>query len=228
MKHNLKKAKIGLGFVVLTLAVFTVFSGCLGASEDGNPPTDGAVRRADDPSATTPTSAGPTVDDDTLKGSEDAPVTIIEFSDYECPFCARFFDATLAQIDEVYIKTGKVKMVFRDFPLSFHKKAQKAAEAAECAGEQDKYWEMHDILFGTGELDVPSLKQHAATIGLDTETFNTCLASNAMAGEVNKDFKDGRAAGVRGTPAFYINGRELVGAQPFGAFKEIIEEELAK
>lgn len=167
------------------------------------------------------------IDDDAIKGDKDAPVTIVEFSDYECPFCARFYSQTLGQIENEYIKTGKVKLVYRDFPLGFHSNAQKAAEAAECAGEQDKYYDMHDLLFEKGvKSGVDSFKQFAADIGLDTKEFNDCLDSGKMASEVQKDMRDGSAAGISGTPGFIINGKLVSGAQPFSAFKQIIDAEL--
>lgn len=168
------------------------------------------------------------LDDDAVKGDPDAPVTIIEFSDYECPFCARFYSQTLGQIDEQYIKTGKVKLVYRDFPLSFHQQAQKAAEAAECAGEEGKYYEMHDKLFVDGvQGGVTSFKQYAKDLGLDTPKFDKCLDSGAMAAEVQKDEQDGIAAGIQGTPGFFVNGVPISGAQPFSVFKQIIDQQLA-
>ena len=168
------------------------------------------------------------IDDDSVKGSDDAPITMIEFSDYECPFCERFYLQTLPNIQKDYIDTGKVKYVFRDYPLSFHLNATKAAEAAECAGEQKKYWEYHDTLFQhQNALDNKSLKQYALNLGLDTAAFNQCLDSGAMAGEVQKDFQEGSRLGIRGTPSFFINGTRVVGAQPYDAIKQIIERELA-
>jgi protein-disulfide isomerase len=167
------------------------------------------------------------IDDDHIFGDENAPVTIIEFSDYECPFCGRFYQQTLPQIKSNYIETGKVRLVYRDFPLSFHPNAQKAAEAAECAGEQGKYFEMHDRLFEKGVSGgVDSFKQYAAELGLNADTFNVCLDSGQMASEVQKDFADGQAAGVTGTPGFFINGKLVEGAQPFEVFAQIIEKEL--
>ena len=167
------------------------------------------------------------LDDDTVKGDEDAPVTIVEWSDFECPFCERFYQQTLPSIEEEYIKTGKVKLVYRDFPLSFHANAQKAAEAAECAGEQGKYWEMHNLLFGQGvQGGVAGFKQYAKTLGLNGAKFDTCLDSGAMAAEVQKDMSDGAAAGIQGTPGFLINGKLVSGAQPFSVFKQVIDAEL--
>ncbi len=169
------------------------------------------------------------MDDDSVKGDKNAPVTIVEWSDYECPYCVTFYKQTFGQIDKEYIETGKVKFVYRDFPLNFHKNAQKAAEAAECAGEQDKYYEMHDKLFEGGvSRGVSSFKQYAKDIGLDTSDFNECLDSGKMASEVRKDMSDGQKAGVRGTPAFIINGQLVSGAQPFENFRKIIDAELAK
>jgi protein-disulfide isomerase len=167
-------------------------------------------------------------DDDAVLGDENAPITIIEFSDYECPFCARFYLNTLPRLKSEYIDTGKVKLIYRDFPLSsIHPNAQKAAEAAECAEEQGKYYEMHDKIFENQQaITTTDLKKYANEIGLDTNTFNVCLDSGEMAGEVQKDFQDGQLAGVRGTPTFFINGKPLVGAQPFEAFQQIIEGEL--
>lgn len=181
------------------------------------------------PEAQAPSVISVSADDDSVLGSEDAPVTIIEFSDYECPFCARAFNNTLPEIKEKYVDTGKVKLVYRDFPLSIHRSAQKAAEASECAGEQGKFWEMHDKLFeNQSALDVASLKQYAKDIALDSTEFDACLDSGEMASEVQKDFSDGQKYGVTGTPAFFINGIKVSGAQPFSVFEQIIESELAK
>jgi len=167
-------------------------------------------------------------DDDAVLGDPNAPITIIEFSDYECPYCKKFYLEAYPQLKKEYIETGKVKLIFRDFPLGFHQNAQKAAEAAECAGEQNKYYEMHDKLFENQKaLSVSNLKDYAKQIGLDTTLFNSCLDSGQMEDEVKNDFNDGQSYGVSGTPAFYINGKQLVGAQPFEAFKNIIEQELS-
>ncbi len=170
------------------------------------------------------------LDDDPIKGSNNAPVTIVEFSDFQCPFCARFYFQTLPLIEEKYIKTGKVRFVYRDFPLStIHPHAQKAAEAAECADEQGKFWEYHNKLFeNQNALDVSSLKQYAKDLGLDMVKFNNCLDSGIMASEVQKDFSDGTSYGVSGTPTFFINGIQIVGAQPYSTFEQVIESELKK
>lgn len=166
-------------------------------------------------------------DDDAFQGDPSAPVTIIEFSDFECPFCASFYRNTLSQIEEKYIKTGKVKLVYRDYPLPFHSSAQKAAEAAECAREQEKFWEMHDAIFeNQGAITLSDLKQYAVSLGLVGAPFNQCLDSGKYADEVKEDISDGAIAGVTGTPTFFINGEKLVGAQPFEIFAEVIERKL--
>ena len=184
------------------------------------PPSDGAA-----PSAPVDVSA----DDDPVKGEATAPVTIIEFSDYQCPFCGRFWQDTLPSLEKDYIATGKVKFVYRDFPLSFHPYAQPGAEAADCAGDQGKYWEYHDKIFASqASLSDSSWEQFATDIGLNLNTFKTCFSSGKHRAEVQKDFNDGQAAGVSGTPAFFINGKLISGAQPYSVFKQIIDAELAK
>ena len=167
------------------------------------------------------------IDGAPVRGAANAPVTIVEFSDFECPYCARV-QPTLAQIRDTYQE--KVKLVYKDFPLSIHKNAQKAAEAARCGLEQDKekYWAYHDKLFANANaLTVDNLKKYAVEVQFDAEPFNTCLDSGKYAAAVSKDMADGIKVGVSGTPAFLINGRFLSGAQPFGAFQEVIEEALA-
>lgn len=158
------------------------------------------------------------------KGPKDAKVTIVEFSDFECPFCSRAGD-TVAQVMEHY--GDQVRLVFRNFPLSFHQKAPKAAEAALCAEDQGKFWEMHDRLFAHQEaIDLPDLKAHARTIGLDGALFDACLDEGRKTAQVQADIEAATEAGVSGTPAFFINGRLLSGAQPFEAFKAVIDNEL--
>ncbi len=172
-------------------------------------------------------------DDDAVKGDEDAPVTIVEFSDYQCPYCGRFFNDTLPELREKYIDTGKVKHVFRDFPLGFHADAMPAASAAECVREQggdEAYFAYHDLLFQNQQaLDADSLKKYAEGIsGVDADKLAECIDTNQMQSEVQADFVAGQQAGVQGTPAFFVNGRLISGAQPFSVFEAIIEEELSK
>jgi len=159
------------------------------------------------------------------RGPANAPVTIVEFSDFQCPYCARV-QSELAKVRETY--NDKVRIVYKDFPLSIHNNAQKAAEASRCAREQNKYWEYHDVLFQNGSaLSPDNLKKFAADLQLDTAKFNACLDSGKYAAAVNKDIADGTKVGVSGTPAFLVNGRFLSGAQPFSAFQEAIDDALA-
>lgn len=168
----------------------------------------------------------PTSDDDPVRGNPAAPITIVEFSDYQCPFCARV-NPTLAKVRETY--GDKVKIVFKDYPLPNHPQAPKASEAARCAGEQKKYWEMHDAMFANQRaLEVPMLKQTARAIGLDGGAFDSCLDSGKHAAAVRAGFALGERMGVNSTPTLYINGRPLIGAMPFENFKAIIDEELAR
>ncbi|MFC1686077.1 DsbA family protein [Nanoarchaeota archaeon] len=175
---------------------------------------------------------GDFADDDAVKGSDKAEVTIVEFSDFECPFCGRYSTQTYPQIIKNYVDTGDVKYIFRDFPLGFHANAQKAAEAAECAGDQDKYWEYHDLLFlDQKALDVTTLKKYATDLGLDTDDFNTCLDSGTHEAEVKKDLADGGKVGVGGTPSFLIGNDKdgyqlIVGACPYSSFESALNAEL--
>jgi protein-disulfide isomerase len=172
-------------------------------------------------------------------GRPTAPVTLVEFSDYQCPFCQRFFQATLPALKEEYIDTGKVRYVFRDFPLDrIHPQARKAAEAAHCAGEQGKYWEMHDVLFGNQQaLQPPKLSEHARALRLDGARFDQCLTSGTHAARVAQGLTDGQAAGVQGTPGFVVakttpgnsvEGALVVGAQPVEVFRRLIDQLLAE
>jgi len=179
-------------------------------------------------------------DNDPMIGNPDAPITIIEFTDFQCPFCARFHTQTLPLILEEYIEQGKVKLVVRDFPIqSIHPNAVPAAVASECANEQGKVKEMHDMLFYNQNewnrqetVDALSLfSQYAAEIQLEQETFDSCLTSGKYIEEIKKDLDDGRNYGVSGTPGFFIGNDqigyvELKGAQPFDSFKKIIDAQL--
>lgn len=174
------------------------------------------------------------IDDDPFLGEKGAPITVIEFSDYQCPFCARFAAETFPNLKKEYVDSGKVKYVFRDFPLPFHQYAQKAAEAASCAGEQGKYWEMHDKLFqNQAALQVADLEVAAKELPVDMNTFISCLDHGTYESEIGKDIQDGSKAGVKGTPSFFvgltnsgksIKGVLIVGAQPLDIFKLKIEE----
>ena len=168
-------------------------------------------------------------------GEKDAPVTIVEFSDYQCPYCRRYSLRVFPALKRNYIDTGKVRYVFRDFPLkSIHRQAAKAHESAHCAGEHNKYWEMHHVLFQKQkDLNISSLIQYAGDLGIDPETFKNCLDSNKYAADVQKDVGAGAAAGVRGTPSFFIgksksgnsiSGTIIRGAQPLSKFQQLIDK----
>lgn len=158
------------------------------------------------------------------RGPDDAKVTIVEFSDFECPFCSKAKN-TVDKVMEAY--PGKVKLVFRQYPLPMHPNAPKAAEAALCAGDQGKFWEMHDKLFENQRaLNAESYKSYATALGLDDAKFTACMDSGEKAKIVAEDMKAGDEVGVGSTPTFFINGRELSGAQPEEEFKRIIDEEL--
>jgi len=165
-------------------------------------------------------------DDDPFKGPADAAVTIVEFADFQCGFCGRARPTTTALLEK-YPDT--VRFVFRDYPIPKHPRAARMAEGANCAGDQGKYWEYFDHLFDNPrKTSDDDLKAHAEALGLDTASFNECLDSNKHAEEVQKDLEDGAAAGVSGTPAFFINGRMLSGAQPVEKFAEVIDDELRR
>ncbi|TMB59421.1 MAG: hypothetical protein E6J56_00275 [Deltaproteobacteria bacterium] len=158
------------------------------------------------------------------RGPKNASVTIIEFSDYQCPFCQKAEDV----VDQVMKTYGdKIRLVYRDYPLPFHPNARPASEAAACANAQGKFWEYHAKLFHGDGLEPEKLKTYADQVGLDRKKFDDCLEKKPFKAEIDKDVKDGEKAGVNGTPAFFINGRMLSGAQPFEKFKEVIDDELA-
>jgi protein-disulfide isomerase len=159
------------------------------------------------------------------RGPKDAKVTIVEFSDFECPYCGAAHD-TVEQVMNTY--AGKVRLVYRQFPLSFHPHAAKAAEASLCAADQGKFWEYHDVLFkNQKKLEPTDLKAHATEVGMDAQKFGQCLDSGDKKKAVDADQQAGLAAGVGGTPAFFINGIFLNGAQPIDEFKKVIDGELA-
>jgi protein-disulfide isomerase len=161
------------------------------------------------------------------RGPKDAPVTIVEFSDFQCPFC-KTANATVKQVLDKY--PGKVRLVFRDYPLvSIHPQAPKAHEAARCAADQGKFWEYHDLLFERSPRMAPAdLKQYAQDLKLDPAKFAQCLDGGKYAAEVDKDVQEGADLGITGTPSFFVNGRQIVGAQPMAAFQKLIDGELAK
>lgn len=224
-RNLLVPASVVVAGVIVAAAVVYVGGG-LGPRGGSPATTTGGATNQPQTGGQTPADLS---DDDPFLGNPDAPVVMVEFSDFQCPFCARFWSQTLPEIKEKYIKTGKVRFVYRDFPISsIHSNAQKASEAGECADEQGKFWEYHDLIFSRqAQMSVANYKRWAAELKLDTARFNACLDSGTYADEVAKDFADGQAAGVSGTPTFFINGQRLVGALPFEQFKTMLDAALA-
>ncbi len=218
-------------FILGAALVLTVYFGFFNEGTQPSP-TGRVVDTGNQPNPTPPSEPSQvraSIDDDAVLGDENAPVTIIEFSDYQCPFCERFWSQTLPQIKSQYIDTGKVKLVYRDFPLeSIHPMAAPAALAAECVGEQgdEAYFKMHDKIFGNQQaLSPDNLKQWAKDLGYD---IDNCFDSGQFRSEVQKDLQDATSSGGRGTPYFVIMGKDgqgtpISGAQPFGAFQQAID-----
>jgi protein-disulfide isomerase len=237
-KTTLWKAISGILFLMLLASIYTSGFGLF----DKNPaaPTGQVVIDDDD-----------TVPEDVVRidtsewdlsnepflGDEDAPVEIIIFDDFQCPFCARFEVQSFKQIKEYYIDTGKVKFIYMHFPLGFHPLAGPAAEATECANDQGKFWELHGKIFANqGSINKENLVKWAEEIGLNMEDFNTCFESGKYTERVKAEMEIGRLAGIQGTPSFLINGKLAVGALPMEdyqgrngkmekGFKSLIEEE---
>jgi len=171
-------------------------------------------------------------------GNKNAPLTLVEFTDYECPYCKRFYDAAFSQLKKNYIDTGKLKFVSRNLPLPFHKNARSAAQAALCAGDQGKYWEMRNVIFKNSRaLGGSQLSDYARDLNLDMKKFDTCLSSNKHAGKIDADVKEANSVGISGTPSFVLGktvtkgkmkGEKIIGAQPYGAFEEKIESMLTE
>lgn len=242
-----------IGSVIISVAILVSggiiqIKGVTGSAKSGTsgqaitPPSQQAAAPAAPDEPTGPVKVS--LDDDPVLGDKNAPVTIVEFSDYECPFCKRHFDQTLPELVKNYIDTGKAKLVFRDLPLSFHDPmATTEAIAANCAREQGgdaAYFKFHDEIFkrttsnGNG-LDRAKLDKIALDNGLNETNFKACLDSEKSKDEVAKDLADASAAGATGTPSFVIGkstdsgeieGQLLVGAQPYAAFKTIIDQQL--
>ena len=177
------------------------------------------------------------VDGEPFKGDKNAKLTLVEFSEFQCPFCGRHVRDTYPQLDKEYVQTGKVKYVFRDLPLeSIHKNAFKASEAANCAGDQNKFWEMHDRLFANqNALEPANLTAHAQAIGLDAKKFQECLDSGKHSADIRKDIADASKVGITGTPTFVIGLTQsgdpktikvlkvIRGAQSIAAFKDALD-----
>ena len=168
-----------------------------------------------------------------VMGDKNAPITLVEFTDYQCPFCKRFYNNTFLELKEKYIDTGKVRLVLRDLPLPFHSQARPAAIATHCAGEQGQYWQMHDALFKNEKiLKQGNFESFAEILGLDKEPFLQCMKSDRFDKDIDKDLADARKSQITGTPTFVlgkttdnvVKGTLVTGAQPLAAFEGHIEK----
>jgi protein-disulfide isomerase len=235
----------GVGSMAILALIFTLYLFMHGAFpvSGAQAAIGGGTQQQAAAAAAAPTAANPTAQQpitpsappaavtsaDHIRGNKDAKVTLIEYSDYECPYCQKH-ETTIQQILKDYPKD--VRLVYRYFPLtSIHPDAQRAAVAAECASKQNKFWEMHDKLFKLGEtqtLDANSIKQVAQGLGLKMADFNKCLDGNETLSVVNAEYQDGANAGVSGTPATFVNGQMVEGAVPYATFKTMIDAILAK
>jgi protein-disulfide isomerase len=230
---TLKKSSLWKAGALVFAGLFllSLFTGGFGFGSDS--PSGAAVAPTAGPPGAAP--AGNVklsiADDDPVLGDRKAPITVFEFSDFECPFCSRAFNGAVAELKGSELFTsGKVNFVYKHLPLtSIHPNAQKAAEASECANRQDKFWEYHDTLFqNQGDLSIGALKSHAASLGLNTAEFNKCLDSNEARGKVSADSAAASAAGARGTPYFLIvnskgQSQAVSGAVPFGNIEGAIK-----
>lgn len=230
------------GAIVLAGAIVAGAVLYIGKSGSGaNPAASGDASAGAGAGLTPPAAVANIADDDPSLGSPSAPVTFVEFGDFQCPFCGRFFREAEREVIDTYVKNGKVRFVYRDFAF-LGEESFRAAEAAECADEQGKFWLYHDALYthiwddyygqgkngeNVGAFSDQNLNRIAGETGLDTRAFSECFSSRRFRAEVEKDVADGRAAGVTGTPTSFINGRMVSGALPFGQFRDLIEEALA-
>jgi protein-disulfide isomerase len=225
---------VGVGSMAVLALIFliTMFMQGTGAFAFGSKADDEKITAAapaeTDPEALQEQAVIPVpdvTDADHVRGNADAKVTLIEYSDFECPYCTRHSE-TVAQILKAY--PNDVRFVYRHFPLSFHANAETAAEASECAGFQGKFWEMYDALFALtdGEgLSYEEISKLAADIGLNTADFTACMENGDAVGKVSKDYQEGIAAGVTGTPGTFVNGQIVEGAYPYETFEEIVRSE---
>ena len=227
---KIKKESIWKYSTFILLAV-VIIGGFVFFSKDSSSPTGKVINTGNTGNLPSPSQKVEVEEGDSpVLGKAEAKITMIEFLDYECPFCGRHFQQTYPLIYKEYIETGKLKLVFKDFPLNFHPNAQKAAEAARCVREQkgdEGYFKMHDkLLENQQSLNLENYKKWAKEIGADEEKFDTCLTSGKFASAVQDDLDYGQKVGVQGTPAFFVNGKFIEGAQPYSVFKQAINAEL--
>ncbi|MGL5831579.1 MAG: DsbA family protein [Candidatus Altimarinota bacterium] len=167
-----------------------------------------------------------------VMGNQNSTVTFLEYSDFECPYCKKYYSESFAKIKANYVDTGKIKYEFKHFPLNIHPKAPEASEASECAADQNKFWEMHDLLFsnqstwGRSSTHLEIFKNYAKELNLDTQKFNECLDSHIKAATVQAEYQEGLSKNLSGTPTIFINGQKIVGSQPYSVFENAIENAL--
>jgi protein-disulfide isomerase len=206
----------GIGAVVVAVVVLIVLASTLG--QDGEDVPSGL---ADIPPRLAPVQGN-------VLGSPDAPVTIVAYSDFQCPYCAQAALGPMRQIEEEYLATGKAKLVFKHFAFEGEESIL-AAQAAECASEQNRFWDYHDMLFLNQHVAFTSenLKAFARELGLDMASFNLCLDLEKHAEKVAGDRAEGQRRGVTSTPTFYVGQTQIVGAKPYDTFRAAIEDQLA-
>lgn len=246
-KNNLNKFSLPAIYSPLLVILLIIASFLLGALytkvsylEKGgaaNPPSQAQQGTNPPPNSQTQPTPGAKVSVDTghfpVLGNKDAKVTIVEFADFQCPFCEKWFKDTEPSLIKDYVNTGKVKFAFRQYAF-LGQESTWAAEAAECANEQGKFWDYHNYLYdhqgpeNSGTFTKDKLIGFAGDLGLNTNQFSSCLNSDKYSKNVSDDLSAGQKAGVTGTPTAFIDGQPLVGAQPYSAFKTIIDQELAK
>lgn len=231
--QKMRKTFVG-GFALMIIMLLVLNFQIAGLSEQlgelNNALTGAAVADPEPTAPTEPDDVEPDVDMDTLaadapyKGDSDAPVTIVEWSDFRCPFCQRFYEETLPQIEENYIETGQVKFVYRHFPVVG---GEQEALATACADEQGLFWEVHDEIYDNfDQYSVDDLMGWVADFGGDQAEFDECMESDRPAQVVQNDQQLGITVGVQGTPGFVINGEVVSGAQPYNVFEQVIEASL--
>lgn len=234
---------------IISVAIVSAFLGGYVVGGETAEPKEVIIREAVQNSQakqTTQEQFGPQIirnislDDDPMKGNPDAKITIVEFSDFQCPFCGRFYTQTLPLIEQNYISTGKINFVYRDFPIqSIHPNAVLAALTSECADDQGKFWEMHDMIFENQKSwqdlqtsqSASIFKEYAIKIALNADEFDSCMTSGKHLEEIQNDLNDGRAYDVTGTPGFFVGNEKIGftkidGAQPFSSFQKVIDNKL--
>lgn len=205
-------AGLGIGYFSWGTSAGSVKAPVVAAAQ---PTTEAVGQRLDIPIGTAP-----------VWGPNDAPITIIEFSDYECPYCKKWHAETWVQIQRAY--PNKIRLIYKDFPLyQAHPNASPAAKAARCANDQDKYWQFHDRIFAGNTLSAQVFEQIAVDLNLDMLKWKNCINSTKYETDITSDYQYGTQLGIDGTPTFFINGIRMIGAQPFASFKKIIDQELA-